>query len=96
MLKLRLGFRYANGKVHIFKANKDGRFSTNPGERVPDWSVDIREIIAMCFAGAAGLAFIFVGKHDYAMVISSSLLSYATGRTVGRTVVYVPAKEKKP
>jgi hypothetical protein len=94
MSRLRFGFRYADGKVHIFRANDDGRFNSNPGTRVPDWSVDIREIIAMCFAGASGLAFIFVGKHDYAMVIASSLLSYATGRTIGsRTVVYAKGEK---
>lgn len=76
----KFGIRYKDGKLWFFKADKDGRFR-NP-VAVPDWAVDIREIIAMVFAGVGGLALLFLGNVDEAMLILVGLLMYATGRTV--------------
>lgn len=78
------GFRYRHGKVLIFKANEKGEFkrTLNPGEEIPNWAVDIREIIAMVFAGVGGLGFICVGHIAEAQTILVGLMLYATGRTV--------------
>ena len=80
----KFGVRYSDGKVLIFRATKQGHFyEENPGEIiVPSWAVDIREVIAMVFAGAGSLCLIFRNEINYAMVILVGLLMYATGRTV--------------
>lgn len=74
----RLGFRYVNGKVLIY--------SDNPSASSPAWAVDIREIIAMLFVGVAALMLLYQGKHEYAMILLTGLLGYATGRTIPGTL----------
>lgn len=76
----KIGVRYSHGKILIYKADSQGGFSKNPGQ--PNWAVDIREIIAMVFAGTGGLMLIYMNQIDYAMIIMVGLLMYATGRTV--------------
>lgn len=85
----KFGVRYNNGKILFFRANSDGSFKGNPGEATPNWAVDIREIIAMCFAGVGGLAFLCMGHIAEAQTILVGLMMYATGRTVpgGKAVV---------
>lgn len=76
----RLGFRYSNGKLWVFKAKM-----SNPTEEVadkPSWSVDIREILAMGFVGVAAICLIMKGYISEAMYLLVGLLGYATGRTI--------------
>lgn len=75
----RLGFRYIDGKVLIYK--------DNPGMDSPAWAVDIREIIAMVFVGIAALFLIYRGYITEAMYLLVGMLGYATGRTIPGTLV---------
>lgn len=76
----RLGIKYSNGKVWIFKyltnSAKEG------GSETPSFSVDIREILAMCFVGTAAIALILKNDTTDAMLLLVGMLGYATGRTV--------------
>ena len=74
----RLGFKYLNGKVLIYK--------DNPGIESPAWAVDIREIIAMFFVGMAAIFMIYRGYITEAMYLLVGLLGYATGRTIPGTL----------
>ncbi len=96
-MKWKLGVRYLHGKILVYKANEDGTFQTtpNPGNVAPSWAVDIREIIAMTFAGVGALLLLWKGDVHDAMYLLIALTSYATGRTVpgGKQVVY---KQREP
>lgn len=83
-MRWKWGFKYQHGKVLIYRADKKGEFKRtfNPGEEIPNWAVDIREIIAMVFAGVGGLAFICAGDIEGAKTILVGLMLYATGRTI--------------
>ncbi len=63
----------------IFKATGNPTLSM---EEKPSWAVDIREIISMAFVGTGALALIIKGEINYAMILLTGLLGYATGRTV--------------
>lgn len=79
VLGWKFGVRYCHGKVMFFKTN-DGKFG-NPGV-LPDWSIDIREILAMLFVGIAVLLLICYDYIHEAMYLLLPLLGYALGRTV--------------
>lgn len=83
-MRWKWGFKYQHGKVLIYRADKKGEFKRifNPGEEIPNWAVDIREIIAMVFAGVGGLGFLCMGHKAEAQTILVGLMLYATGRTV--------------
>lgn len=91
-IPMKFGVRFMHGKLLFFVANNKGEFlpKTNPGEVVPAWAVDIREVLAMFFVGLAALFFIWKDEYSNAMVLLVGLLAYATGRTVpgGKQIVY--------
>lgn len=72
---IKIGVRYSHGKILLYRGNPEIA-------NQPSWAVDIREIIAMCFAGAGALALILVHEYEYAMILLTGILGYATGRTV--------------
>lgn len=88
------GVRYQNGKIMFFKASDEGTFSHNPGVTVPDWAVDIREIIAMIFVGIAAICLIWKEQYHLAETILVGLLCYATGRTIPSPTRRSEAKKK--
>lgn len=94
----KVGVRYVNGKILIFKATSEGQFQAtpNPGTVAPSWAVDIREIIAMIFVGVGAIALIFQEHYQEAMLLLVGLFMYATGRTVpgGKQIVYEVTREK--
>lgn len=86
------GVRYSDGKLCFFRTNKNGKFGTNPGVTVPDWAIDIRELVAMFFVGIAALFLISKNYINEAMYLLVALVSYA----IGRTVPQIPVKKQKP
>ena len=83
---LKVGVRYSHGKLLIFKSN--------PGVSQPSWAVDIREIIAMGFVGVGAMLLIWQGEFNYAMILLTGLLGYATGRTVPGGVDIINYRKK--
>jgi len=94
----KFGVRYHNGKLLFFKADSNGSFhsSSNPRTVAPSWAVDIREILAMVFAGTGALILLFKGYVTEAMYILIGLTNYAIGRTVpgGKQIVYREKSEE--
>jgi hypothetical protein len=88
-----IGVSYQHGKILIYRTSGTS-YKSNPGQ--PSWAVDIREIIAMLFAGTGGLCLIFKGFINEAMVILVGLMFYATGRTIpgGKPTVSIEEIQK--
>jgi hypothetical protein len=70
-------------------------FSPNPGIEVPDWSIDIRELMAMLFVGIAALFLIQKDHIQEAMYLLLPLTGYAIGRTIPMPTKRLTAKENK-
>lgn len=77
-----VGVHYRHGKVLIHKV--DGSNPENKIADKPSWSVDVREIIAMAFTGTLAILLALKEQYNYAMVLGTGLLTYATARTVPR------------
>jgi len=73
-LVAKLGFKYVDGKVLIYK--------DNPGMSHPAWAVDIREILLILFIGLGALLLIVKEQYQSAVQILLVLAGYVTGRTI--------------
>lgn len=82
MVPRKLGFKYVNGKVLIYK--------DNPGLEAPSWAVDIREILAIFFIGIGSICFIFTEQYQMAKEVLILLAGYVFGRTVPGGVTHYP------
>jgi len=92
MVNWKFGIRYRDGKVMIFRNVAP---YLNPGIETPDWSIDIREIMAMLFVGIAALFLIWKDHIQEAMYLLGPLTGYAIGRTIPMPTKRLITKEKE-
>lgn len=88
MKNWKFGVRYINGKVMLFRTLK-----SNPGVQVPDWAVDIREILIIGILGICAVCLIAKDYIHEALYILLPLVGYVVGRTVPYPTKSVLKKE---